>query len=400
MKKRLFILTLICVMAAAVSVFAAIPVRKTATPSTQAVGLAETAMGKYNNVSDPGSVYNIDDSNYMQLRDIAKLIDFDIVWNADDPQSIYVYTDQRYSGDKTPSKAAAQAKTATKVDISLYIDDNRVGTTSINIFNIDGSNYFQLRDVARLVDFGCIYDEESRMIVLNPYRCYGEDNTYARVRTITYGDEETEKEARTIDLSAIPNEVVVGDFISINDILISPAIDNPLKLLTVESSNPNVLYIDINKAYAKTMGTVTLTYKCGNASATKIVTVKPTSDKVYTESYVLGAIQLLNGYYPEGMTWTNDNKYKGNSGCAAFASDVSDRVFGSLPSRAVESFEDLRAGDVIRIGDYHSVVVLENLGDSVKVVEGNYNSSIHWGRVITKSSLESEGYSATTRYPS
>ena len=47
-------------------------------------------------------------------------------------------------------------------------------------------------------------------------------------------------------------------------------------------------------------------------------------------------------------------------------------------------------GDMIRIGDYHTVVVLEKKENSVMVTEGNYNSSIHWGREITRSSLERE----------
>ena len=54
---------------------------------------------------------------------------------------------------------------------------------------------------------------------------------------------------------------------------------------------------------------------------------------------------------------------------------------------------------MIRIGDYHTVVVLEKKENSMMVTEGNYNSSIHWGREITRSSLEREGFSVRTRYP-
>ena len=46
-----------------------------------------------------------------------------------------------------------------------------------------------------------------------------------------------------------------------------------------------------------------------------------------------------------------------------------------------------------------SVLVLEKKAHSVIVTEGNYNSSIHWGREITRSSLESSGFYVTTRYP-
>ena len=40
----------------------------------------------------------------------------------------------------------------------------------------------------------------------------------------------------------------------------------------------------------------------------------------------------------------------------------------------------------------------KNVKGTVTVVEGNYNSSIHWFRTITKSSLQQTGFSVDTRY--
>ena len=124
-----------------------------------------------------------------------------------------------------------------------------------------------------------------------------------------------------------------------------------------------------------------------------------------TEEAVYAAITALKADYPEGMRWTNDNFYasqalrSGGYGCEGFALICSDAAFGTLPARAHRSFEAIRVGDMIRIGDYHTVVVLEKKENSVMVTEGNYNSSIHWGREITRSSLEREGFSVRTRYP-
>lgn len=138
------------------------------------------------------------------------------------------------------------------------------------------------------------------------------------------------------------------------------------------------------------------------------VTPEPTPEpavEVPTEQEVYDAIMALQSQYPEGMHWTNDNGYYSQAlhitgyGCAGFAFICSDAAFGDLPGRNHTSFDDIRVGDIIRIGDYHSVVVLEKKADSVIVTEGNYNSSIHWGREITRSSLESEGFYVTTRYP-
>lgn len=124
-----------------------------------------------------------------------------------------------------------------------------------------------------------------------------------------------------------------------------------------------------------------------------------------SEDEVYATIIALKSEYPEGMTWTNDNLYTSEAlringyGCAGFVLICSDAAFGDLPATRHTDFDAIRVGDMIRIGDYHSVVVLEKKADSVIVAEGNYNSSIHWGREITRESLEKEGFYVDTRYP-
>ena len=110
--------------------------------------------------------------------------------------------------------------------------------------------------------------------------------------------------------------------------------------------------------------------------------------------------------YPEGMSWTNANfhiskcRMYGGWGCAAFALILSDAAFGDAPARMHKDFSKIRVGDVLRINnDTHSVVVLEVKNDSVIVAEGNYNSSIHWGREISMSHIRKTGTHVITRYP-
>ena len=54
--------------------------------------------------------------------------------------------------------------------------------------------------------------------------------------------------------------------------------------------------------------------------------------------------------------------------------------------------EALRVGDHIRVynnqGGEHSVIILTIGKDFVTVAEGNFNSSIHWGRRISMDDLE------------
>lgn len=40
-------------------------------------------------------------------------------------------------------------------------------------------------------------------------------------------------------------------------------------------------------------------------------------------------------------------------------------------------------------GGEHSVIVLKVEGNNITVAEGNYNNSVHWGRVITRAELTS-----------
>ncbi len=102
----------------------------------------------------------------------------------------------------------------------------------------------------------------------------------------------------------------------------------------------------------------------------------------------------LKGSYPEGMRWTNDNRYGNGYGCAGFAFMVQDSVFGKgAPKTTVNQlvWEDLRVGDHLRVSyGGHSVIVLGIESDSITICEGNYNSSIHWGRTMSREELEAE----------
>jgi len=140
------------------------------------------------------------------------------------------------------------------------------------------------------------------------------------------------------------------------------------------------------------------------------------------------SIVALQKEYYEGRPWTNADSYIWRpsswftvylGGCAAFAGICSDAAFGDIagdyplrgyaltgslpsyvnPSTDTFSYDTLRAGDILRTyGDSHSVVVLERYSDHVVVCEGNYNSSIHWGRHISKEEVLRSAY-IITRYP-
>lgn len=130
-----------------------------------------------------------------------------------------------------------------------------------------------------------------------------------------------------------------------------------------------------------------------------------TDAKVPTEAEVYDAIMSLQQDYPQGMSWTNDNTWyddEGNShgrGCVAFAALCQHTAFGDVPGHYVDSLDDVKVGDSIRIGNYHTVIVLEKKTNSVIVTEGNFNFQINWGREIPFSEIESAGYKIYSYYP-
>lgn len=120
-------------------------------------------------------------------------------------------------------------------------------------------------------------------------------------------------------------------------------------------------------------------------------------------------ILAMESSYPEGMKWNNSNKYvTGNMtgyGCAGFAFLVQDTVFGKGGKTTKYTDFDpnnIHIGDHFRVyngmGGEHSVIILDVFDDGVELVEGNYNSSIHWGREMSFDELESDFIYQETRY--
>lgn len=144
-----------------------------------------------------------------------------------------------------------------------------------------------------------------------------------------------------------------------------------------------------------------------NTSSNNTNTTSNTSSGSLTASKVYADMIAMKSKYPEGMTWTNANYYAwkggiytGGYGCVGFAFILSDAAFGNLKARKHTDISSIKVGDIIRINnDSHSVVILEIKSNSYIVAEGNYNSKIHWGREITKSTLQSSFNYCMTRYP-
>lgn len=110
--------------------------------------------------------YNINDNNYFKLRDIAKMLDgtikcFDIEYDAErntiDMMSLFPYTPA--GGELTPGDGVQ--RTAYSSTAFLTYDGMPIKATC---YNIDGNNYFKLRDITDALDCRVEWDNKNQMI--------------------------------------------------------------------------------------------------------------------------------------------------------------------------------------------------------------------------------------------
>lgn len=99
-------------------------------------------------------------ANYMKLRDIAYYLDFDVVWSADEPNAMRLYTNKHYLDNWTAPGPATEQKVASPSTMDIYVDDVKV-TTGVQPVMISYNNYFKVRDIAKIMDFWCEFGVNS-----------------------------------------------------------------------------------------------------------------------------------------------------------------------------------------------------------------------------------------------
>jgi hypothetical protein len=135
---------------------------------------------------------------------------------------------------------------------------------------------------------------------------------------------------------------------------------------------------------------------------------KPTSAATSTASAatsdVYDKIIAMKAQYPQGMAWTDANRYQlnpGFTGCYAFSLILMDAAFGEKRSeRKYTNFNEIRIGDMVRVNDNtHSMIVIGKDNNQFTFAEGNYGGKINWGRTQTIAELKSSFNYGITNYP-
>jgi len=118
--------------------------------------------------------YNINDNNYFKLRDLAYTLSgtekqFEVGWDgANNAISLisgkpYTVSDGEMTGKNTGNKTAAPTTS------KIFLDKKEVYITA---YNIDGNNYFKLRDIGAAFDFGVDWDDARNTIIIDTSKGY------------------------------------------------------------------------------------------------------------------------------------------------------------------------------------------------------------------------------------
>lgn len=114
--------------------------------------------------------YNINNSNYFKLRDIAMLLNntekqFSVEWDGS-KNAINLITNRQYSavGGELADLKDKNIKRALVAKSDIYIDGNIV---QLAAYSIDSSSYFKLRDIADRLNFSVDWDSSANSIVIS-----------------------------------------------------------------------------------------------------------------------------------------------------------------------------------------------------------------------------------------
>lgn len=113
--------------------------------------------------------YNINSYNYFKLRDLAYVLNgsmkqFEVSWD-NTKNTINITSGEAYTvvgGELSASSIVSN--TANSTTSTIYINGEKV---SLTIYNINGNNYFKLRDIAKAINFGVTWDEAQNSIIID-----------------------------------------------------------------------------------------------------------------------------------------------------------------------------------------------------------------------------------------
>lgn len=147
-----------------------IPPRKyTATPTSSTI-LIDGQIVRF-------EAYGIDENNYFKLRDLAMALNnssknFQVGWDSAN-NAVLITSKSRYTpqGGELAVNNTQVVKNAVAATASIYLDGKEI---KLQAYNIEGYNYFKLRDLGKALDFGVGWDGANNTIRIDTNVGYAE----------------------------------------------------------------------------------------------------------------------------------------------------------------------------------------------------------------------------------
>ena len=152
----------------------ALPVGSTGQSFFVSTSLSDTAGQQ----ADP-TIYNIGGRTYFKLRDLGKLLDFGVTYDAA-ANAVHIEPADSYVPEPGESPViqnnAATVANAVSTRQTIYLSGSRISPA---MFNIGGNNYVGLRELGSLVDFGVAYNYDNRRITAYAAYPYAEETSWS-----------------------------------------------------------------------------------------------------------------------------------------------------------------------------------------------------------------------------
>ena len=123
--------------------------------------------------------YLINDNNYFKLRDLANALSgtqkqFNVVWD-NKSKHINLVSNAPYSPVGGEMQKGDKIKRSATINTSsVYIDGSELSLTS---YNVNGNNYFKLRDIGKTFNFEVGWNSDTKIISINTSNAYSEPLT-------------------------------------------------------------------------------------------------------------------------------------------------------------------------------------------------------------------------------
>lgn len=146
------------------------------TPATKATANPTSSKVLVNGKAVAFDAYNINNNNYFKLRDVAQILrgtdkQFNVTWDGT-KNAINLISNIAYEstgGELNPGDGLS--KDSTISNSSIYKDGVEISLTA---YNINGNNYFKLRDLGKTFNFSVTWDGTNNTVVINTTQPYTE----------------------------------------------------------------------------------------------------------------------------------------------------------------------------------------------------------------------------------